>query len=119
MCPGATCWADAALWMADPRVEPADKNGLLRALVERSVQRRCRDARRVALALLMPGLVAELGRHRRRPAGRQVGVDDLEAEVMGIAWELISAYPLHRARKARTSVVVGQRVSVRVNLGGP
>ncbi|MFP5451709.1 MAG: hypothetical protein ACLGG9_08150, partial [Thermoleophilia bacterium] len=83
LCPGATCWADAALWMADPRVGPADKNGLLRALVERSVQRRCRDARRVVLALLMPGLVAELGRHRRRPAGRQVGVDDLEAEVMG------------------------------------
>ena len=102
LCPGAACWGDVARWMADAMVGPAEKNGLLRALVERSV-------RRVALALLMPGVVAEVARHQRRPAGRAMPVEDLEAEVVGIVWELLSGYPLRRAGNVAANVLLDLR----------
>lgn len=104
---GAADWVEAQAWMRSPAVHAGHKNRVLAAMVRRA---RFNDGVATAcLALLMPGIVAEVGRHYRRPDHRDERTPDVEAAAIEIAWRLIRTYPRNRRGNVAANVLLDLR----------
>jgi hypothetical protein len=106
---GAADWSEAQRWMRSTAVRPAEKDRVLRALAHRAALDADSTAARILLALLMPGIVSELGRHRSRPNARGMSCAELEAIVIETVWHLIHTYPTHRTGNVAANVLLDLR----------
>ncbi|MDE0803320.1 MAG: hypothetical protein OSA99_08355 [Acidimicrobiales bacterium] len=105
----ATHWGEAQKWMRSTAVHPECKHRVLSALVNRATHGGDREAARIVLALLMPGLVVELDRHRPRPNAEGLSSSELEAIVVEITWGLICQYPTHRQGNVAANILLDLR----------
>lgn len=107
MAGAASDWLDAQAWMRSHAVHPEDKNRVLSALVRRAhVNDRAAAA---CLALLMPGIVAEVGRHYRRLGHRAELTAEVEASAIEIAWRLIRTFPRGRPGNVAANILLDLR----------
>lgn len=106
---GAADWHEAQHWMRAPGAGAAAKNRVLAALIRDATIEGDRAAARIALALLTPGIRAELARHARRPNLHHHSAGEVDAIAIEAVWDRICDYPLHRRGNVAANVLLDLR----------
>lgn len=106
---GAGDWREAQQWMRAPDAGPAAKNRVLAALIHNATVDGDRVAARIALALLTPGIRAELARNARRPNPHRHSASDVDAIAVAAVWDRICDYPLHRQGNVAANILLDLR----------
>ena len=106
---GAADWREAQCWMRAPGAGPAAKNRVLAALVHDATVGEEQVAARIALALLTPGIRAELARHARRPNLERHSAREVDAIAIEVVWDRICDYPLHRQGNVAANILLDLR----------